>query len=235
MKSPSLSNLFNMVIENLVFFVAAVVLFFKTSELLAIFAPQTILGYTTLGTVYGMVCALLVEGLLAVTKWSLDKKDNSMAWAYKVGLLIVTFLISAIAQVVDGLMIRDTLSQQPPIIQGLVIWGVPLVPSLILALAAGKAVFENIPPSVLADMAQKMAINNAMPKNVFSATTGMAVLQRENAEDMAVATSPTRRGELTAADKEWIATHAARQIMAKYGTSGRTARDWRQAAKGGKL
>lgn len=114
MKSPSLSHVINMIVENLVFFVAAVVLFFKTSELLATFAPATILGYDNLGGAYGMVCALLVEGLLAVTKWSLDKKDNSMAWGYKIGLLIVTFLISASAQVVDGLMIRDTLSQQPP-------------------------------------------------------------------------------------------------------------------------
>lgn len=235
MKTPSLSHLFNMLIENLVFFVAAVVLFFKTSELLATFAPATILGYDNLGGAYGMVCALLVEGLLAVTKWSLDKKDNSIAWAYKVGLLIVTFLISAAAQVVDGLMIRDTLSQQPPAVQMLVLWGVPLVPSIILALAAGKAVFENIPPSVLADIAQKTANNNAMPKKVFAADTNMAVLQSETEAGQAAANSPTRRGELTAADWEYIAAANTRQIIGKYGVSGRTARDWRQAAKGGKL
>jgi hypothetical protein len=235
MKTPSLSHLFNVVIENLVFFVAAVVLFFKTSELLTTFAPQTILGYKNLGGLYGMVCALLVEGLLAVTKWSLDKKDNSMAWAYKILLLIVTFLISATAQVVDGLMIRDTLSQQPPIIQGIVLWGVPLVPSLILALAAGKAVFENIPPSVLADMAQKTANINAMPKKVFASDTNLASLQRENEASQENGHSATRKNYLTTADKDFIATANVRQIMAKYGCSARTARDWRQAAKGGRL
>lgn len=235
MKSPSLSHIFNAFIENAVFFVAAVVLFFKTSELLATFAPETILGYKNLGGVYGMVCALLVEGLLAATKWSLDKKDNSMAWAYKVGLLIVTFLISAAAQVVDGLMIRDTLSQQPPLVQGVILWGVPLVPSIILALAAGKAVFENIPPAVLADMAQKTAINNAAPKKIYASTAGMAVLQSENEEGAEAATSPTRRGELTAADREWIAAANSRQIIGKFGVSGRTARDWRKMAKDGKL
>jgi hypothetical protein len=235
MKTPSLSHMFNMLVENLVFFVAAVVLFFKTSELLAIFAPKTILGYDNLGGVYGMVCALLVEGLLAVTKWSLDKKDNSMAWAYKVGLLVVTFLISAIAQVVDGFMIRDTLTQQPPAIQMLIQWGVPLVPSLILALAAGKAVFENIPPSVLADMAQKTANNNAMPKRVFAATTQTAVLQSESEEEEEGGKSSVHRGQLTAADKDWIATHSARQISGKFGKSARSGREWRKLARDGKL
>lgn len=235
MKNPSLSRIFNVAVENLVFVIAAVVLFFKTSELLAIFAPKTILGYDNLGGLYGMVCALLVEGLLAVTKWSLDRSDNSMAFAYKVMLIIVTFLISGAAQVVDGFMIRDTLSEQPAAIQMLIQWGVPLVPSLILALAAGKAVFENIPPSVLADMAQKAAFTRALPKQVYAADTKVAGSLKENREEQEGAKIAVRRNELTSEDKDYIAVHSTRQISAKFGCEPRTAREWRKEAKNGKL
>lgn len=231
MKNPSLSRIFNMAIENLVFIIAAIVLFFKTSELLAIFAPKTILGYENLGGIYGMVCALLVEGLLAVTKWSLDRSDNSMAWAYKVMLIVVTFLISGSAQVIDGFMIRDTLSQQPQAIQMLIQWGVPLVPSLILALAAGKAVFENIPPSVLADMAQKAAFVREQPKRLYASTTQTAVLQKEEDTQMAF----RRRNELTSDDKDFIAGATVRQVVGKFGGSARRAREWKEEARNGKL
>lgn len=231
MKKPSLSRMFNLFVENLVFFIAAVVLFFKTAELLSLFAPKSIFGYEGLQSLYGVICALLVEGLLAATKWSLDKSDNPMAWAYKIVLLVVTFLISASAQVVDGFMIRDTLSTQPPVIQMLIQWGVPLVPSLILALAAGKAVFENVPPSVLEDMAQKAAIVRAQPKQVYAATTQTANLQGENDTKM----SFRRRNELTADEKDFIANSTVRQIVGRFGGSGRRAREWKEEARNGKL
>lgn len=231
MKSPSLSRMFNMLVENLVFLVAAIVLFFKTAELLALFAPEAIFGFTGLQAIYGAVCALLVEGLLAVTKWSLDRTDNPMAWAYKILLLVVTFGISAVAQVVDGILIRDTLALQPAPVQFLITWGVPLVPSIILALAAGKAVFENIPPAVLADMAAKTATAAIGPMKVYAATTSLA----GSATADTAAQAFLHRNTLTAEDKTFIATATDGQILARFGGSARRAREWRKAARDGSL
>lgn len=225
----SITQLFNSIVENAVFLVAAVVLFFKTTELLSLFAPAEIFGYTGLEFLYGATCALLVEGLLVVTKWSLDKSDNPMAWAYKVGLLVVTFLISASAQIADGVLIRDTLDQQPYVVQLLIQVGVPLVPSVILALAAGKTVFEKMPPAVLADMAKKQTMTN--PK-VYAAEAKMETIPTPGE------TSPEffrHRNTLSAEEKTWLATATDGQIKAKFGGSARRARGWRKQARDGKL
>ena len=134
-----------LVIENGVFLIAAFMLFLKTSELLGTFAPAEFLGYTGIGPIYGIVCALLVEGLLVVAKLNLSRTQSSWNWLYSLLLILVTFTLSAMAQVADGFLIRQTLANQPMAIQYLVNYGVPLVPSIILALVLGKSIVGSLP------------------------------------------------------------------------------------------
>lgn len=54
----SLARLLNGLIENGVFLIAAAVLFLKTSETLAYFAPRQVFGYTNVQEWYGIVSAL---------------------------------------------------------------------------------------------------------------------------------------------------------------------------------
>jgi len=208
-------------IDNGVFLVAAMVLFLKTSEVLAIFAPASLFGYENIGWLYGLVCAALVEGVLVAAKFTLPHNQTSNAWLYNVGLLLVTFAISAAAQVTDGFLVKETLAAQPVAIQFLVNVGVPLVPSVVLALVLGKSVFQTMP--------ELPETNSAR----ITRTPATPVAPRQFAADMSA--PELRRNDLTAEDKDFIATHNTRQILAKFGGSGRRARDWKNLAKSGKL
>jgi hypothetical protein len=222
MKKKSLEEVLALVIENVVFLVAAVVLFLRTSELFAIFAPR---GMSDAGTaqIYGWVSAGLVEGLLVAVKFTLPHVKRAEAYAYNAFLILVTFGISAAAQLADGYIIRDTLDLQSPAVQWLIQVGVPLVPSLILLAVAGKSIVEHAPQGIgqnLPTKAARFVSGNAadVATRVYSADVAAPIL---------------RRSELAAEDWQYVAAHSTRQIAAKYGVSGRTARDWKQAAKNG--
>jgi hypothetical protein len=208
-------------IDNGVFFVAALVLFLKTSEVLAIFAPASLFGYENTGWLYGLVCAGLVEGVLVAAKFTLPHNQTSYSWLYNVGLIAIPFAISAAAQVTDGFLVKETLSAQPAAIQFIVNIGVPLVPSVILALVLGKSIFQSM-PEIAETKVAKITRVPATP----------AVVRQYAAE---VAETELRKNDLTAEDKDFIATHNTRQILAKFGGSGRRARDWKNMAKSGKL
>jgi hypothetical protein len=212
----------SIIIDNLVFLVAALILFLKTSEVLTAFAPNTIFGYHGLESLYGIVTALLVEGLLVTAKLSLSRNQTSYAWLYSLILVIVTGGISAFAQITDGFLVKQTLANQPPMVQFLVNTGVPLVPFIILALSVGKTVFESLPEVEAATKTEEKQPQKAAGKET-----------RQFAADAAAV--KVRKNELSAADKDEISRMSSRQIMAKFGVEGRTARDWRKAARSGKL
>lgn len=209
-------------LDNIVFFIAAIVLFLKTSEVLSEFAPQAVFGYAAVDWLYGYICALLIEGLLIAAKFTLAGNQNSNAWLWNVLVIVVTFAISAAAQVVDGFMVKQTLTLQPMPVQFLITWGVPLVPSVILALVLGKAVFASLPEGSAEPKAEKIQRSSApvQAPRQFAAEASAVVV---------------RKNDLTAEDKDFIATHSTRQVMAKFGVIGRTARDWRLKAKRGNL
>jgi hypothetical protein len=107
--------------------VAAAMLFFKTAEVMSIFAPDTVFGYTGLQDMYGFVTALLVEGMCLALHFIPEMKINFPAQVFKWFL----FAVSGFCQVVDGFIIQNTLANQPDSIKFLVEWGVPLIPTAI--------------------------------------------------------------------------------------------------------
>jgi hypothetical protein len=111
---------------GLAMFVAAIMLYFKTAQVMTVFAPSTMFGYTGLEVLFGNVSALLVEGIILALHF-IPSMQNDSAKVFKWFL----FSISAFCQVVDGFVVQNTLSQQPESIRFLVSWGVPLIPTLI--------------------------------------------------------------------------------------------------------
>lgn len=107
--------------------VAAAMLYFKTAQVMTVFAPSVVFGYTGLEVLFGNVSALLVEGIVLALHFIPSMKKNDAAQAFKWFL----FAISAFCQVVDGFVVQNTLSQQPESIQFVVSWGVPLIPTII--------------------------------------------------------------------------------------------------------
>src|SRR3990167_8863584 len=101
------------VLENAAFILGAFLLFSRTSDLMTAFAPSSFLGYAGIEAVYGMLSALMVEGVLFGIKISIGRLRNSIAWLWNILLLAVVFIISALAQTVDSFVVRETLAEQP--------------------------------------------------------------------------------------------------------------------------
>lgn len=118
-----------------VFILGTLLMFSKTADLMAAFAPSSIGGYTGLEVVYGVAVALLVDGLVAAMKLKIlfmGKAQSAIAWGWDIILTLFPFVISSFAQVFDSFLVRDTLQSQPETIQFLAAWGIPLVPALIV-------------------------------------------------------------------------------------------------------
>jgi hypothetical protein len=107
-------------------FVAAAMLYFKTAQVMTVFAPSTMFGYTGLEVLFGNISALLVEGIIVALHF-IPSVQNDSAKVFKWFL----FAISGFCQVVDGFVVQNTLAQQPESIQFVVSWGVPLIPTVI--------------------------------------------------------------------------------------------------------
>jgi hypothetical protein len=110
--------------------VAAGILFFKTADILSYFSPDNlndIVG-ADVSLIYGVVCALLVEGLALALHFNPRARLSGTATTAKWVLLA----ISGACQVFDGFVVTDTLAQQSDTLKVVLSYGVPLIPLLIL-------------------------------------------------------------------------------------------------------
>lgn len=205
-----------------IFVIASLMLYAKTSEVFARFAPASFFGFTDVQVFYGMTCALLVEGVLFLGKLSVRHSENSSVFLWNFLLIAFTWAVSSAAQVFDGFLTAGTLANQPITVQYAVTYGIPLIPSFVLAAVLVKSLIAAMPEN--SEKAPTKAVNStarplAEPAIVqyMSDTSGLKV----------------RRNELTAEDWDFIAAHNTRQVSARFGVSGRVARDWKKAAKSG--
>lgn len=135
-------------IENAAFILGALLMFSKTVDLMSAFAPKVFLGYVGIEGIYGLAVGLMIEGMLVALKFGLGRPKNVIEWGWNILLILAPFVISALAQVFDSFVIRDTLSQQPQEIQVFVMWFVPSIPTLIVGLFVGKAILASIPQEI---------------------------------------------------------------------------------------
>jgi hypothetical protein len=108
----------------------AIILFFRTADILSYFAPSIltdIFGFDV-SLIYGSVCALAVEGVALALHFNRRARFYSPAIVVKWILLAV----SGICQVFDGFVITNTLSQQTDTMKAVFSYGVPLVPLFVL-------------------------------------------------------------------------------------------------------
>lgn len=136
-----------------VFVLGAVLMFAKTSELLAAFAPKSLMGYVGIESLYGAASALMVEGLFVAIKITNDpvfsgKPKSVIQWITNTFIMLVPFAISLVAQPLDAFVIQGTLVNQPVEIQMVVSWGVPMIPGLIVFMIMVKSLMENLPDDI---------------------------------------------------------------------------------------
>lgn len=137
------------VVENGVFAIGMFLMFSKTVDLMTAFAPRTIFGYTGVEVYYGMLVGVLVEGALFAMKLVLSRSKNPIDWVWNVLVVVLPFIISGLAQVIDSMSIRDTLRDQPQSFQLFVNWFVPSIPTLIIGLLIGKSIAGTIPAELM--------------------------------------------------------------------------------------
>ena len=216
-----------------IFIVASIMLYAKTSEVFARFAPDSFLGFTDVQDLYGMTCALLVEGVLVLGKLSMKYSENNNVLLWNIFLIGTTWTISAAFQIFDGFLTAGTLAQQPVTMRYAVTYGIPLIPSLILAAILVKSIVAAVPEEAVkaAGKRQDKRQNNS-PQFTAPRSAGGELQEGNRGRLPGV---PVRRNELTAADKDDIARWNTRKIAASFSVEPRTARDWKAAAKRGEL
>lgn len=114
---------------------AAVFLFVRTADVLSYFSPSIlndILGFNV-NIIYGVGCAVLVEGVALALHFNRRAKLSSTAQNVKWALLA----ISGACQVFDGFVITNTLAQQTETMRAVFSYGVPLIPLFILVMVFG--------------------------------------------------------------------------------------------------
>src|SRR5574341_1400305 len=136
-------------VENGTFLLGMALMFSKTVDLMSTFAPRTIFGYTGLAVFYGLAVGLLVEGALFVMKLTLPRAKKVVDWLWTVAVVVLPFAISGFAQVIDSIMVRQTLDQQPDWVQFMITWGVPSIPTAIIFLLIGKSIFSSVPQEIM--------------------------------------------------------------------------------------
>jgi len=151
------------VVENGVFALGAILMFTKTVDLMSAFAPSNFMGYTDIGNIYGMAVGVMIEGAFIAMKFQLGRPRNVLEWIWNVILIIAPFSISALAQVFDSFILRDTLSTQPQEVQLFVTWFVPSIPTVIVSLFIGKAIFGSIPPQMLRGFKKSQVVEVEKP------------------------------------------------------------------------
>ena len=115
--------------------IGALLLFAKTADVLSYFSPailNDIIGFDV-SLIYGIICALLVEGLALALHFNrraaLSSTANVVKW--------VLIGISGICQVFDGFITTGSVAQMSDTMKAGLSYGVPLIPLLITVMIFG--------------------------------------------------------------------------------------------------
>lgn len=106
----------------------------KTADLLSYFSPgilSDIFG-TDMSLLYGMFCALMVEGTILFLHFDRRAHRSGVAQGVKWILIAVSFM----CQVFDGFVTSDTVSQMTPVLKFVLTYGIPALPLIIATMIA---------------------------------------------------------------------------------------------------
>lgn len=110
--------------------IAAIITFAKTADVFSYFAPESlsnIVGFD-ISYIYGLVTALLVEGVMLALHFNRRAHGYKPAELAKWSLLAISFL----CQVFDGFIVTNTLANQSNELKFIFQYGVPGLPILIM-------------------------------------------------------------------------------------------------------
>lgn len=112
--------------------VATILLFFKTADVFSYFAPQMLndIFQMDVSYLYGIVTALLVEGLILALHFNSRAHNHPPA----VWVKWIALSISGLCQIFDGFITQGTISQMSGTLKAVLVYGVPLIPLLMVVM-----------------------------------------------------------------------------------------------------
>jgi hypothetical protein len=157
MKNVTVGQVLDGFIDWAVFIGASGICMLRSMELFSRYSPETVFGFADVKIWYGVLSALLVEGLLVVIKVSMSHTKTAWNWLFNLGLIVMLWAMSAGAQVLDPIINKGQFDTLPGPVQGLVTIGIPLIPSLILAAVMARGLIRTIPDELTEQAAKTRA------------------------------------------------------------------------------
>ena len=125
------TNLFLTAISEGAFWLAIVLSFWRTADLLTYFSPDVFMGFSGLRGWFGFAYATLVEGTFVVSKYRLQRKINPLARVWAILMAVGAWVFSAIIQGLDVYVNQGRINELPPEMQLALNWIVPAIPIIV--------------------------------------------------------------------------------------------------------
>lgn len=165
------TNLFLTAISEGAFWLAIVLSFWRTADLLTYFSPDVFMGFQGLRGWFGFANATLVEGTFVVSKYRLQRKINPLARVWAVIMAVGAWVFSAVIQGLDVYVNQGRINELPPEMRLALNWIVPAIPIIVagvitVADAMTKDYSKKTGAQESATLAEAISlIRNSSPKN----------------------------------------------------------------------
>ena len=123
--------LFLTAISEGAFWLAIVLSFWRTADLLTYFSPDVFMGFSGLRGWFGFANATLVEGTFVVSKYRLQRKINSLARVWAIVMAVGAWVFSAVIQGLDVYVNQGRIDELPPEMRLALNWIVPAIPIIV--------------------------------------------------------------------------------------------------------
>ena len=123
--------LFLTAISEGAFWLAIVLSFWRTADLLTYFSPDVFMGFSGLRGWFGFANATLVEGMFVVAKYRLQRKLNPLARVWAILMAIGAWVFSAVIQGLDVYVNQGRINELPPEMRLALNWIVPAIPIIV--------------------------------------------------------------------------------------------------------
>jgi len=116
-------------IGEIAFWLGILLAFSKTAELMAAFAPRRFFMFEGVEGIYGILCALMIEGLFVAMKYDLQRGSGTERARYiSAAFAVGAWAFSFAAQFFDSFVIAGKIGELPAELQWFLTYFVPSTP-----------------------------------------------------------------------------------------------------------
>ena len=181
-------------IGEIAFWLGILLAFSKTAELMAAFAPRRFFMFEGVEGIYGILCALMIEGLFVAMKYDLQRGSGTERARYiSAAFAVGAWAFSFAAQFLDSFVIAGKIGELPAELQWFLTYFVPSTPITIagaIALVRGLNARKRKAGTQDADDYPFPKQIGGIKKPGASSVMGVGVNGRDNVPEMVERASP---------------------------------------------